>query len=134
MRQELLNIPLKPDKYKKGHIEKDFQGDVFTSLRKLGWYSFHVPDIWYSTKLLDGIIVTTTGSIFLIEFKKTDGYTFNMSQFEPSQIFFLEYCMNVWAEAYVMVYSQKTQPYWGGDYKYLKENQNGVGGVKLFTK
>ena len=57
-----------------------------------------------------------------------------MSQFEPSQIFYLEYCMNVGAEAYVLVYSQKTQTYWVGDYRYLKENQNEVGGVKLFTK
>ena len=134
MRQELLNIPLKPHLYKKGHIEKDFQGEVFTSLRKLGWHLFHVPDIGYSTKLLDGIAVTAQGDIFLIELKKTDWYSFNMSQFEPSQIFFLEYCMNVGAEAYVMVYSQKTQTYWTGDYRYLKENQNGVGGVKLFTK
>lgn len=134
MRSELLNIPLKPSKYKKGHIEKDFQGEVFTSLRKLWWYCFHVPDVGYSTKLLDGIIVTTQGNIFLIEFKKTDGYTFNMQKFEPSQIFFLEYCMNVGAEAYVMVYSQKTQTYWVGDYKFLKENQNDVGGVKIFTK
>ncbi len=134
MRSELINIPLRPDRYKKGHIEKDFQGDIFTALRNLGWHCFHVPDIWYSTKLLDGIVVTVQGHIFLMELKKTDWYTFNISQFEPSQIFFLEYCMNVGAEAYVLVYSQKTQTYWVGDYQYLKENQNEVGGVKLFTK
>lgn len=134
MRQELINIPLRAHTYKKWHIEKDFQWDIFRYLRWLWWHCFHVPDIGYSTKLLDGIVVTANGNIFLMELKKTDWYSFNMSQFEPSQIFFLEYCMNVGAEAYVLVYSQKTQTYWVGDYRYLKDNQNEVGGVKLFIK
>lgn len=132
MRRELLNIPINPKKIKGGHIEKDFQYQVMTHLRNLWWYCFKIPDVWLGTRLLDGYHITPDGDQFLIEYKKTTWFTFNMSQFEPSQIFLLEWMTEHNAEAYVMIYSTKTETYWVGDYLYLKTNQNDKGGIKLF--
>lgn len=55
-----------------------------------------------------------------------------MSQFEPSQIFLLEFMLSVWAEAYVMIYSTKTNTYVVTTYSYLKTHQNDKWGIKLF--
>jgi hypothetical protein len=132
MRSELLNIPINPAKIKSGHIEKDFQLQVMTYLRKRDWYCFKIPDVWLGTRLLDGYHITPEWDQFLIEYKKTTGFTFNMSQFEPSQIFLLEWMTEHNAEAYVMVYSTKTNTYWVGTYSYLKTHQNERWGIKLF--
>lgn len=73
------------------------------------------------------------GKTFYVEFKKVDGYTYNMSQFEPAQIRFFEMAMVRGVEAYVMIYSRKTQSYWVWSYGFLKESQNQDGWIKLFT-
>jgi penicillin-binding protein-related factor A (putative recombinase) len=64
------------------------------------------------------------GKTFYVEFKKVDGYTYNMSQFEPAQIRFFEMAMVRNVESYVIIYSQKTKTYWVGEYQYLKWTQN----------
>jgi hypothetical protein len=58
MRSELLNIPINPAKIKSGHIEKDFQLQVMTYLRKRDWYCFKIPDVGLGTRLLDGYHIT----------------------------------------------------------------------------
>lgn len=136
MHRELLStIPIKPHLYIKWHIEKDFQKDIFTHLRKLGWIAYHVPDVWLGTKFLDGILISPIGDTVYLEFKKTDGYTFNLSQFEPSQIALLtklESRPN--AEVYIPIYSKKTQTYVVHTFTELKAMSNEVGGCKVFSK
>ena len=69
---------------------------------------YHVADVGLGYRYLDGIIDCPDGTSFRIEFKKTSGYTLNMSQFESNQIKILEYFLKHGNEAYVMVYSMKT--------------------------
>ncbi len=133
-RGDLQNIPLnKTHLYKSGHIEKDFQSEVFGYLRAKGIYIHRIPDLWPASRLVDAIMIDHEGKTFYVEFKKVDGYTYNMSQFEPAQIRFFEMAMVRWVESYVMIYSRKTQSYWVGEYRYLKESQNQEGWIKLFT-
>jgi len=128
----LSNILINGSKYKKGHIEKDFEAEVFKHLRKHGHYCYHIPDVWLGLKLVDAICIGNTGMIYLIEFKITTGYTFNMSQFQPIQIQVLEFCRARSAPAWVMVYSTKTETYWVGTYEYLKSQANSAWWIKLF--
>ena len=132
MREILQNILIHPDSYKKWQIEKDFEADIFRFLRKFWYFCYHVQDIGLWQKLLDGICIDLEGKVFFIEFKKTDWYTYNMSQFEPSQIRLLEMMLLRWTEVYIMIYSQKTKTYWVGEYEYLKSHANSVWWIKLF--
>lgn len=128
----LNNIPIKWN-YKSRKIENWFQSEIFTYLRKRDYFCYHPADIWYGTKLLDSIIISPEGKVFFIEFKKVMWYTFNMSQFEPSQIDVLELMLDRWVEVYIMVFSVKTNTYWVGTYQYLKANANELLWVKLFS-
>ena len=133
MRSILSWIPIRWHTYKKGKIEKWFEADVFLFLRKHNYLCTHIPDLWLWYRYVDGIIDCPDGTSFRIEFKKTDGYTFNMSQFEDSQIKLLEWFHLHGNEAYIMVYSQKTKTYWVWTYFYLKTLANEKWGIKLFT-
>lgn len=132
MRNTLINIPIKPHLYKKWHIEKDFEADIFSHLRSIWYFCKHIPDIGFNTKLLDGIIVDLEWKTFYIEFKITNWCTFNMSQFEESQINFLEMLMKRAGEAWVMIFSVKTNTYWIGTYEHLKSQSNSAWWIKLF--
>ena len=136
MRSILENIPIpKGNKlaYKKWRIEKGFEEEIFWYLRRHGHMCYHVPDIWLWYRYLDGIVDCPDGTSFRIEFKKTTGYTLNMSQFEENQIKILEYFLVHGNEAYIMVYSQKTWTYWLWTYEYLKNNINARRGIDLFS-
>lgn len=132
MHEILKNIPIRWN-YKKWKIEKNFQSEVFQFLRNREYFCYHIADIWMWYRLLDAYIIDPQGNQFLIEFKKTDGLTFNMSQFEPSQIELLDLMEKRWALSYIMIYSQKTNTYWVGQYSYLKSNANSKWWIKLFT-
>lgn len=137
MRSILIDIPIPRWSkwlYTKWKIEKWFEAEVFTFLRKQDYLCYHVPDLWLWYRYVDGIIDCPDGTSFRIEFKKTDGYTFNMSQFEESQIKLLEWFHLHGNEAYIMVYSQKTKTYWVWTYFYLKTLANSVWGIRLFDK
>lgn len=130
----LLNIPTpKANKLRERKVEKDFESDIFTHLRKNWYMCYHPADEWLGYKYLDWVIDCPDWSSFRIEFKKTDWFTFNMSQFEPNQIVILEYFLAHGNEAYVMVYSKKTKTYWIGTYEYLKSQANSVWWIKLFA-
>jgi len=131
MHEILNNIPIRWN-YKKWRIEKGFQSEVFTYLRNREYFCYHIADIGMGYRLLDAYILDPKGNQFLIEFKKTDGFTFNMNQFEPSQIELLDLMQERWALSYIMVYSQKTNTYWVGKYSYLKSNANSKWWIKLF--
>lgn len=128
----LSNITIKGN-YKKWKIEKWFEAEVFKYLRTRDYFCYHIVDQWLWTRLLDWIIIDPEGKTFFIEFKKTDWFTYNLSQFEPSQIYLLELMAHRGTEAYIMVYSQKTNTYWVGTYTYLKEHQNEKWWIRLFN-
>jgi hypothetical protein len=94
--------------YKKWYIEKWYQSEVFRHLRSLNYFCYHIADVWYDTKMLDWYIVSPTGVQSWIEFKKIDGYTFNLSQFEDSQRETLFRFDNRWVPYRIAIYSQKT--------------------------
>lgn len=136
MRSILIDIPIPRGSkwlYTKWKIEKWFEAEVFTFLRKQDYLCTHIPDLWLWYRYVDGIIDCPDGTSFRIEFKKTDGYTFNINQFEDSQIKLLEWFHLHGNEAYIMVYSQKTKTYWVWTYFYLKALANDKWGIKLFT-
>ncbi len=128
----LSEIPIKWN-YKKGHIEKWFEAEVFKYLRVRDYHCYHIQDIGLGTRFLDWIIIKPNGEVFFIEFKKTDGYSYNISQFEPSQIYLLELMAKRWTEAYIMIYSQKTNTHVVTTYSYIKANINDKGWIKLFS-
>lgn len=132
MRSVLQNITIKGN-YKKWRIEKWFEAEVFKYLRTRDYFCYHIQDIGLGNRLLDGIIMDPEWKVFFIEFKKTDWFTYNLSQFEPSQVYLLELMAKRWVEAYIMIYSQKTNTYITTTYTYLKEHQNEKWWVKLFN-
>ena len=132
MRNILQNIQIKGN-YKKWKIEKWFGAEVFKYLRTRDYYCYHIADIGSGNRLLDWIIIDPEWKVFFIEFKKTDWYSFNISQMEPSQVYLLNLMQNRWVEAYIMVYSQKTNTYVVTTYSYIKANINDNGWLRLFN-
>lgn len=133
MRAILQEIVIKGN-YKTWKIEKWFEAEVFKYLRTRDYFCYHIVDQGLWTRLLDWIIICPEWKTFFIEFKKTDWFTYNLNQFEPSQIFLLELMAHRWTEAYIMIYSQKTNTYITTTYTYLKEHQNEKWWIRLFDK
>jgi hypothetical protein len=127
------DYPIKGN-YKKWKIEWWFQKELFSFLEKDGYICYHIPDTTYEYRLLDGICVSPTWDIFFLELKKIELYTFNMSQFEWSQIAFMQALQKRWVESYIGVYSQKTNEYIILTYSSLCEMINDKWWVKLFNK
>jgi len=120
--------------YKKWHIEKDFQAEIFKRLRNLWWICYHVQDIWLWTRFLDWIIVDRWWSSWFIEFKKIKWNTFNISQFEPSQIDLLRDLDKRNPElARVFIYSEKHSKYCVYRFSFLFSMQNDKWGIKVFN-
>lgn len=134
-RDLISSIDIKPSKYRKWRIEKDFQTDIFTALRKLNWICFHPDDVWLSNKFLDWITVSPEWDTVYLEFKKIDLYTFNLSQFEPWQIVLLtKMWMRKNAEAYVPIFSKAKWEYKIFTFQELKDMANDKWGCKIFNK
>lgn len=134
-REIIASLPINHSKYKKGHIEKDFQADIFTWLRKKWWICHHIADVGLWTKFLDAICINPDWDTVYLEFKQIVWYTFNMSMFQPSQVVLFTKLLNrPNVEAYVPVYSQKTKSYVLTTYKQLLDSQDDKWGIKLFDK
>ena len=133
-RNILESIVIHPSTYRKWGIEKDFQRDIFKSLNKLWWITYHPADVWLNTKFLDWITVTPLGETVFIEFKKIQWYTFNFSQFEPTQIkLFSQFLSRPKVEAYIMIFSIATWQYKVCTYKELLEVRDEKDWCKLFA-
>lgn len=133
-KQVIESLPLSWERYKKWHIEKDFQSDVFKKLRAKWWICYHIPDVWMSTKFLDAICVSPEGDIVFLEFKKTDWLTFNFSQFEHSQLILLnDLRRRPNCEVYIPIYSQKTHTYVVRTFSELLDLRNDKWWCKLFN-
>lgn len=130
--RSLMNYTLKWG-YKKWHIEKDFQAEIFRNMRKYWWICFHIQDIWLWYRFLDWIIVSPTGDPWFIEFKKIKWATFNISQFEPSQVDLLMELdsRSPWL-AMVFIYSEKYWTYAAYSFTQLWTSKNSKGGIKIF--
>lgn len=119
--------------YKKNNIEKWFQKELFSYMKKDGYICYHIPDNTYWYRLLDGICVDPKWNIFFLELKKINTYTFNFAQFEWSQIAFMEELLKRWVESYVAIFSVKMNSYIVSTYSELVKQKNDLQWVKLFT-
>jgi len=119
--------------YKKFKIESWFQSELFRLMRKDGFICFH-PESKYGFCLLDGVIIAPSGKIFLMELKVIDAYTFNMSQFEDSQVALMNELTKRGSPHCVAIYSKKLNQYKVVQYSELVEQQNEKGWVLIFNK
>lgn len=120
--------------YKKWNIEKGFMAEISKFLRADGYFCYHVPDATVSYRLLDLVCISPKWDIILVEFKKINLYTFNMSQFEPSQIGLLNFMERVHAKHAIVIYSQETNTYVVTSYSDIRQGINEKNGIKLFNK
>ena len=102
-------------------------------MRNDGFICFH-PESKYGFCLLDWVIIDPNGLIFLMELKVIDAYTFNMSQFEPSQVALMNELTKRNAPHCVAIYSKKLNQYKIVYYKDLVEQQNDKWWVLIFNK
>lgn len=133
MVNELGSYPIKGN-YKKGNIEKWFQKELFKFMEKDGYICYHIPDNTYGYRLLDGICVSPSGIVFFLELKKIDLYTFNVSQFEDSQVAFMDELIARWNTPYIGIFSQATNTYIITTWQDVLQQKNEKGGIKLFDK
>jgi len=128
------DYPIKGN-YKSWKVEKEFMSDIFKLMRADGYYCYHIPDATLSYRLLDGFIIDPKdGKQFLLEFKKTDGYTFNISQFEPSQIALMNTMDRINSPYGVVIFSRKTNTYVLTTLPYIMEHKNEEWWIKFFSK
>ena len=121
--------------YKKWKIEKWFQAEIFSILRSMWYICFHVQDIWLAYKFLDGHIIDQSWNLSWIEFKKIKWDTFNVSQFEHSQIILLKELEKRNDKiARVFIYSEKHNKYKVFKFSELWDNKNDRGGIKIWNK
>jgi len=121
--------------YKKWKIEKWFEAEMFKKLRKDQYICYHVADIWYSYKFLDCHIVSPIWELGWIEFKKINIDTFNVSQFEESQIVLMKELdrrnPNI---CRVMIFSVKNNDYVTLRFSEIRNNKNEKWWIKLWNK
>lgn len=135
--EKLLNLrhfDLKGN-YKKWHKEKDFMKELSTKMRAIGWIMYHIADVGLGNKFLDIISTAPDWEEIPIEMKKTDWYTFNINQFELGQYHLLKELSNrPKSKAFIAVYSVEVNDYALFTFKFMEENKNESGGLKLFLK
>jgi len=121
--------------YKKWRIEKDFQKEIVKNLEKEWYITFHPTDIGYLDKFLDLHFISPVWDIWWIEFKKIEKDSFNVKDFEDSQIFLLPKLEKIDSSiAKVFIYSVKHNDYKIFNFSELWLNKNDKWGVKIFTK
>ena len=72
--------------YKKWWIEKWFQTEFSKYMRSLWYIVYHIQDIWYAYKFLDLFFIDNEWICRFIELKRIHKDSFNISQFEESQV------------------------------------------------
>lgn len=111
-----------------------FQKELFSHLKKDGFICYHIEDTSYWYRFLDGICVTPEGFMFALELKIIDKYTFNISQFEDSQIALMDEMIKRGCTPYVGIFSIWNNEYRVLTYQEIIEQQNDKWGIKLFNK
>lgn len=128
----LPHYPLKWG-YRKGKIEKWFEAEIFSKMRKEWWICYHIQDIglWY--RFLDWHIVSPEWELWWIEFKRIEWMTFNIKSFEESQIILLKQLDLRNADiARVYIYSTKYNDYKIFTFTELWNMKNEKWGCKIF--
>ena len=121
--------------YKPWKIEKWFEEELFRYLRKDGYICYHPQDIWFAYKFLDWHLVSPKGELWWIELKKIKLDTFNVSQFEESQVILLRDLDKRNPElARVLIYSIKHNDYVMLQFTDIWNMKNDKWWLKIFWK
>lgn len=122
-----------PWNFRKWKIEKDFESLIFKNLRKEWYICYHPQDVGLAYKFLDWIIVSPEWQIGFIEFKKIEWATYNVQNFEESQVILLrELDKRNLDIARVFIYSVKLNSYKVFTFTELWEMKNSKWGIKIF--
>jgi len=121
--------------YRKGRKEKDFQTEIFWHLRRMWYICWHPSDIWLSLKFLDWYILSPKWESLWIEFKKIEKDSFNIKQFEDSQVILLKQMDKRNSKlAKVYIYSVKNNDYKVFTFSELWNMKNSKWWIKIFNK
>lgn len=122
------------DKYRKWHIEGDFEKEIMKLLRADWYIRWKRLDIGYGEKYLDCHFESPEWECWWIEFKKIKLDSFNISQFEQSQILLLpKLDQRNPDRARVFIYSEKHKDYKVYTFSELWNSRNEKGGIKIFS-
>lgn len=120
--------------YKKWRIEKDFQAEISKKMRDDWFITFHPQDIWYALKFLDLHFIHKDWDIWWIEFKKINLDSFNVKNFEDSQVILLPQLEKINKElCKVYIYSVKHNDYKIFNFSDLRNNRNSKWWIKIFN-
>jgi hypothetical protein len=120
--------------YKKWAIEKWFEKEIMQYFRKDWFIVFHPQDVWLAAKFLDCHLVSPEWWLYWIEFKKIEKDTFNVSQFEDSQVLLLRELDKRNPDiAKVYIYSVKHNDYKSFTFTELWQLRNEKWGIKIFN-
>ena len=119
--------------YKKWWIEKWFQTELTKFMRNLWYIVYHIQDIWFSYKFLDLFFIDNEWVCRFIELKKIKSDTFNISQFEESQVFLMRDLDKRNSDlTMVAIYSMKRNLYRILSFSEIWNNKNKNGWIKLW--
>jgi len=119
--------------YKKWEIEKGFQYEILMLLKAMWCITYHIVDIWLHLKFLDSFFIDTMWVTRFIEFKKTIGSSFNINDFQPSQIQLLRNIEKRNSDlARVFIYSIKWNDYVVLKFSTIWNNRNDKWWVKIW--
>jgi len=122
-------------RYKKWKIEKWFEAELFKFMRRENYICYHVADVWYSYKFLDCHLICPQWILWWLELKKIQLDTFNISQFEESQVvLMMELDKRNPNICRVGIYSVKNNEYVILPFSEIRGNKNEKWWIKLFWK
>ncbi len=131
-----LNSYMLRGKYTGGKKEAAFQKELFKYMEKDWFFCYHIEDTSYGFRFLDWLCATPWPKWYLfgLELKIIDKYTFNVSQFEDSQIAVFEDFQWRGIISYIGIFSMEVNKYIVLTYEDILARQNEKGGIKLFDK
>lgn len=116
--------------------EKLFMHEIMWLLRKDWYICFHPRDVWLSFKFLDCHYISPDwNKLWWIEFKKIKKDTFNVSQFEESQVVLLKKLDKINPDIVrIFIYSIGNNDYLSLKFSTIRGNKNDKWWIKLWNK
>lgn len=127
-----LPQPEKSVEFRKNRVEKDFMSWLSKKMKAMWYIVHHIADVWLWNKFLDLIVVRDNWGVIFIECKKIEWYTFNVSQFEPSQVMLMRELDKRNTEAYVAIYSKKTHTWMYDTFSNIFNSRNEKWWIQIF--